>query len=124
MITLQKNAISIIFEDIFCYFSITHDALRPHPFAQNIFHLHSSQAIFKQKFQFKVTNIFTTKKTHVNCKKVKEMPTFAHVHSMELEIFADSFPLIARHYKYNVQFLEALLPPFHQVYMSDQSCFP
>ena len=44
MITLQKNAISIIFEDIFCYFCITHDALRPRPFAQNIFHLDSPQA--------------------------------------------------------------------------------
>ena len=52
------------------------------------------------------------------------MPTFAHVHSLELEIFAVSFPLIARHHKYNVQFLEALLSPFHQVYMSEQSCFP
>ena len=42
MITLQKNAISIIFEDIICHFSITHDALRPRPFTQNIFDLHSS----------------------------------------------------------------------------------
>ena len=63
MITLQKNAISIFFEDIFCYFCITHDALRPRPFAQNIFHLDSPQAILKQKFQFKATNVFTTKNT-------------------------------------------------------------
>ena len=52
------------------------------------------------------------------------MPTFAHVHSLELEIFAVSFPLIARHHKYNVQFLEALLPPFHIVCMFDQLRFP
>ena len=32
MTTLQKNAISTIFENIFRYFSITHDALRPRPF--------------------------------------------------------------------------------------------
>ena len=123
MITLQKNAISIIFEDIFCYFSITHDALRPRPFHKIYFIFIPLKQFLSRNFSLKL-QMYLQQKTHVNCKKVKEMPTFAHVHSLELEIFAVSFPLIARHHKYNVQFLEALLPPFHQVSMSDQSCFP
>ena len=52
MITLQKNAISTIFENIFCYFSITHDALRPRPFYTKHIILFSG-GIVKQKFQFK-----------------------------------------------------------------------
>ena len=68
--------------------------------------------------------MYLQQKKHLNCKKVKEMLILARVHSVELEIFAISFPLMSRHHKYNVQFLEALLPPFHQVYMSDQLCFP
>ena len=68
--------------------------------------------------------MYLQQKKHVNCKKVKEMLIFACVHSMELEIFAISLPLMSRHHKYSVQFLEALLPPFHIVCMSHQLCFP
>ena len=68
--------------------------------------------------------MYLQRKKHVNCIKVKEMLIFARVNSMELEIFAISLPLMSRHHKYNVQFLEALLPPFHRVCMSDQLCFP
>ena len=32
-------------------------------FTQNILRLNSSEGIFKQKFQFKATNVFTTKET-------------------------------------------------------------
>ena len=57
--------------------------------------------------------MYLQQKKHVNC-----------VHSMELEIFAISLPLMSRHHKYSIQFLEALLPPFHIVCMFDQLRFP
>ena len=68
--------------------------------------------------------MYSQQKKHVNCKKVKEMLIFACVHSMELAIFAISSPLMSRHHKYSIQFLEALLPPFHIVCMFDQLRFP
>ena len=63
MTTLQKNAISTIFENIFRYFLLPMMHCDHALFTQNILRLNSSEGIFKWKFQFKATNVFTTKET-------------------------------------------------------------
>ena len=94
------------------------------PFLHKIYYILIPLREFSSRnFSLKL-QMYLQQKKHVNCKKVKEMLILARVHSVELEIFAISFPLMSRHPKYNVQFLEALLPPFHIVCMSDQLCFP
>ena len=60
---ITKNAISTIFENIFCYFPLPMMHCDHAFFTQNILHLNSSEGIFKQKFQSKAANVFTTKET-------------------------------------------------------------
>ena len=78
------------------------------PFLHKIYYvLIPLREFLSRNFSLKL-QMYLQQKKHVNCKKVKEMLIFACVHSVELEIFAVSFPLMSRHHKYNVQFLEAL----------------
>ena len=73
MTTLQKNAISTIFENIFRHFSITHDALRSHPFLHKIYYvLIPLREFLSRNFSLKL-QMYSQQKKHVNCEKAKEM---------------------------------------------------
>ena len=63
MTTLQKNAISTILRTFSAIFLLPMMHCDHTLSTQNILRLNSSEGIFKQKFQFKATNVFTPKET-------------------------------------------------------------